>query len=122
MRRILSFFRFFRRDLAVLFMAAKEPRTPGRVRVLLLLTILYLLSPIDLIPDTIPVVGVLDDAVLVPAAVAGLLHLVPQDVRQRSEQQADWLLRHGGTVLVLAGVIVVLWLALLVWGISRLFA
>ena len=83
MRRIFSFLKFFRRDLAVLLMAAKQPETPGRVRVFFLLAILYLLSPIDLIPDTIPVVGVLDDAVLVPAAVCALLRLLPPSVRQR---------------------------------------
>ena len=88
MRRIFSFLKFFRRDLAVLLMAAKQPGTPGRVRVLFLLTILYLLSPIDLIPDTIPVVGVLDDAVLVPAAVCALLRLLPPAVGVRGGSPA----------------------------------
>lgn len=122
MRRIFSFLKFFRRDLAVLLMAAKQPGTPGRVRVLFLLAILYLLSPIDLIPDTVPVVGVLDDAVLVPAAVCALLRLLPPAVRQRSEHEADLLLRHGGAILAVAGLLVLLWLALIVWGICHLFA
>ena len=122
MRRIVSFLKFFRRDLAVLLMAAKQPETPGRVRVLFLLAVLYLLSPIDLIPDTIPVVGVLDDAVLVPAAVCALLRLLPPAVRQRSEHEADLLLRHGGAILAVAGLLVLLWLALIVWGICHLFA
>lgn len=122
MRRIVSFLKFFRRDLAVLLMAAKQPETPGRVRVLFLLAVLYLLSPIDLIPDTIPVVGVLDDAVLVPSAVCALLRLLPPAVRQRSEHEADFLLRHGGAILAVAGLLVLLWLALIIWGICHLFA
>ena len=122
MRRIFSFLKFFRRDLAVLLMAAKQPETPGRVRGLFLLAILYLLSPIDLIPDTVPVVGVLDDAVLVPAAVCGLLRLLPPTVRQRSEREADTLLRHGGAILAVAGFLVLLWLALIAWGIYHVFA
>lgn len=122
MRRIFSFLKFFRRDLAVLLMAAKQPGTPGRVRVLFLLAILYLLSPIDLIPDTVPVVGVLDDAVLVPAAVCALLRLLPPTVRQRSEYEADLLLRHGGAILAVAGLLVLLWIALIVWGLFHLFA
>ena len=122
MRRIFSFLKFFRRDLAVLLMAAKQPETPGRVRVFFLLAILYLLSPIDLIPDTIPVVGVLDDAVLVPAAVCALLRLLPPSVRQRSEHEADLLLRHGGAILAVAGLLVLLWLALIIWGLCHLFA
>ena len=122
MRRIVSFLKFFRRDLAVLLMAAKQPGTPGRVRVLFLLAILYLLSPIDPIPDTVPVVGVLDDAVLVPSAVCALLRLLPPAVRQRSEREADLLLRHGGAVLAVAGLLVLLWIALIVWGLFHLFA
>lgn len=122
MRRIVSFLKFFRRDLAVLLMAAKQPGTPGRVRVLFLLAILYLLSPIDLIPDTVPVVGVLDDAVLVPTAVCALLRLLPPAVRQQSEREADLLLRHGGAILAVVGVLVLLWLALIVWGLFHLFA
>ena len=122
MRRIFSFLKFFRRDLAVLLMAAKQPGTPGRVRVLFLLAILYLLSPIDLIPDTVPVVGVLDDAVLVPTAVCALLRLLPPAVRQRSEREADLLLRHGGAILAVAGLLGLLWLALIIWGICHLFA
>ncbi|MBP7250141.1 MAG: DUF1232 domain-containing protein, partial [Selenomonas sp.] len=99
-----------------------QPGTPGRLRVLFLLTILFLLSPIDLIPDTVPVVDVLDDAVLVPAAVCALLRLLPLAVRQRSEYEADLLLRHGGAILAVAGLLVLLWLALIIWGICHLFA
>ena len=68
MRRILTFLKIFRYDLVVMLIALRHRDTPRRVKGLLALAILYLVSPIDLIPDTIPLVGILDDAVIVPAA------------------------------------------------------
>lgn len=71
MGRILGLLRLFRRDIIVMLMALKERDTPGKVKGLLLLSILYLISPIDLIPDAVPFFGFLDDAVIVPTAICG---------------------------------------------------
>ena len=72
MGRILGLLRLFRRDIIVMLMALKERDTPGKVKGLLLLSILYLISPIDIIPDAVPFFGFLDDAVIVPTAICGL--------------------------------------------------
>lgn len=120
MKRIFSFLKFFRRDLLMLLLALKDPATPGRVRVLLVLAICYLLSPVDLIPDTIPFFGVVDDLAIVPAAVWGLRRLLPLEVARRADEQADWVLRHGTMAAVCAGAFVLFWCLLLVFGLYTL--
>ena len=77
MRRILTFLKLFRYDLLVMLVAIKHRDTPRNVKGLLLAAILYLLSPIDLLPDAIPLAGVIDDVVIVPAAVMGLTKCCP---------------------------------------------
>ena len=122
MARAFMFLRLFRRDLIVMLLALKNPPTPRRVKYLMALAALYLVSPIDLVPDTIPFFGLVDDAVIVPAAVYGLMHLLPHGVRAESEYQADYVLRHARAVLILASAFIVCWMALLLWGICRLLA
>ena len=122
MARVFMFLRLFRRDLIVMLLALKNPATPRRVKYLMALAALYLMSPIDLVPDTIPFFGLVDDAVIVPAAVYGLMHLLPHGVRAESEYQADYVLRHARAVLILASAFIVCWMALLLWGICRLLA
>jgi len=122
MGRILGLLRLFRRDIIVMLMALKERDTPGKVKGLLVLSILYLISPIDIIPDAVPFFGFLDDAVIVPTAICGLMHLLPPHVRSRSEQQADYVLRHAKLFGALVTVFVICWAVLLVWGIYKLIA
>lgn len=77
MGRLLGVLRLFRHDILVMLLSLKSRQTPRKVKGMMLLAIFYLLSPIDLIPDAIPVFGMLDDAVLVPAAIAMLMRMLP---------------------------------------------
>ena len=70
----------FRRELRVYQAVLKDPRTPRLAKWLLRVAIAYALSPIDLIPDFIPVIGHLDDAVIVPGLIVLAVRLVPNDV------------------------------------------
>ncbi len=69
-------------DARVLLLAYKDPRTPLSAKILIGITVGYLLSPIDLIPDFIPVLGLLDDLVVVPALIALSIKLIPKNVLQ----------------------------------------
>jgi len=69
-----------KRETLALYLAARDPRTPWYARAVVAAVAAYALSPIDLIPDFIPVLGLLDDAVLLPLGIALALRLIPADV------------------------------------------
>lgn len=78
-----------------LYLAARDPRTPWYAKALAICVVGYALSPIDLIPDFIPVVGYLDDLLLVPLGIALTLRLVPQYVLTESRERAQGALERG---------------------------
>ena len=78
--RLLQITREFKTQLSIYNAAIRHPRTPRLARWLLVAAIAYLASPIDLIPDFIPVLGHLDDLIIIPALVALAVRLIPQDV------------------------------------------
>ncbi len=95
------------------YFAARDPRTPFAVRLLALLVAAYALSPIDLIPDFIPVIGYLDDLLIVPLGLALVVRLTPPEVIESSRQKAAHAA--GRPVSYAAAVaIVLLWLLLAV--------
>jgi uncharacterized membrane protein YkvA (DUF1232 family) len=73
----------------VVYFAARDPRTPLSVRLLAFLVAAYALSPIDLIPDFIPVVGYLDDLILVPLGILLVLKLLPPPVLASAREKSD---------------------------------
>jgi uncharacterized membrane protein YkvA (DUF1232 family) len=81
-----------RREARVLGLAAKDPRVPWHAKALAIAIAAYALSPIDLIPDFIPVIGYLDDLILVPLGVALVIRMIPReviaDLRRRAEASA----------------------------------
>jgi uncharacterized membrane protein YkvA (DUF1232 family) len=80
--------RALKRYTLTVYFAARDPRTPFPVRVLAVLIAAYALSPIDLIPDFIPIIGYLDDLVLIPLGLALVVRLVPIEVMASAEAQA----------------------------------
>lgn len=105
--------RQIRQQTLTVYFAARDPRTPTIVRLLALLVAAYALSPIDLIPDFIPVLGYLDDLLIVPLGLALVVRLTPREVIESSQQKAAQAtcvpVSHGA-----AAAIVVLWLLLTV--------
>lgn len=92
MRRLARWALLLRRDVLTLWFALRHPLTPWYAKALALLATAYALSPIDLIPDFIPVLGQLDDLILIPAAVWVLLRLIPPPVLEQSRASAErWL-------------------------------
>ena len=78
-------------DLPAVFLALKRKETPWMAKALAALTIGYALSPIDLIPDFIPVLGYLDDLILLPALVALTIRLIPAEVLASCRAEAEGL-------------------------------
>ena len=80
--------RTVKRDVVAVWHAARDPRTPWAVRLLAMAVAAYALSPIDLIPDFIPVLGYLDDLLLVPLGLLLVLRLLPPEVLADARLQA----------------------------------
>lgn len=78
----------FKQQTLVVYFAARDPRTPWWVRCLAIIVAAYALSPIDLIPDFIPVVGYLDDLLLLPLGIAIIVKLTPPAVIQAAKEKA----------------------------------
>ena len=114
--------RCIKRDVMTLWFARRHPRTPWYAKALGAFVVAYALSPIDLIPDFVPVLGYLDDVILLPALIWLTVRLLPPDVLVDSRQQAEqWITNAAAKPRSVAGalVIVALWLAasaaLIVW-------
>src|SRR5450759_2749763 len=81
-------------ETSAVYLACRDPRTPWYAKALAILIVVYALSPIDLIPDFIPVLGYLDDLIILPALVALTITWIPKDVMQECRSQAAQL-GHG---------------------------
>src|SRR5512138_2694813 len=78
-----------KREVYALYLCARHPNTPFRAKLFALLIVSYALSPIDLVPDFIPVLGYLDDLVLIPLGIMLLIRLVPPDVAAECRARAE---------------------------------
>lgn len=89
--RLRRWARQLKRQTLLVWFAARDPRTPWWLRYLAIAVAAYALSPIDLIPDFIPVLGYLDDLVLVPLGLLLILGLLPPEVRADADRRAGEL-------------------------------
>src|SRR6476469_6235923 len=98
-------------ETLALYLAARDPRVPWYAKLLAALIVAYALSPIDLIPDFIPILGYLDDLILIPLGIARVLRLVPPAVLEECRARARVELAGDRPVSrVAAAVIVVIWI------------
>jgi uncharacterized membrane protein YkvA (DUF1232 family) len=104
---------YLKAETFALYLAARDPRTPWYAKLVVAGIVAYAFSPIDLIPDFVPVLGYLDDLVLIPAGIALAIKLVPDQVLMECRARAQETMQSGKPVSrVAAAVIVVIWLAL----------
>jgi len=98
-------------EVYALYLACKDPRTPWYAKAFAAMILGYALSPIDLIPDFIPVLGYLDDLVIVPAGIAILLKMIPEEVLEECRERArtnrgrkakNWI---AGTIIILIWIV-----------------
>lgn len=115
--------RVLKQETFTLVVACRHPRVPWYAKLLALLVVGYALSPIDLIPDFIPILGYLDDLVLIPLGFMLVIRLIPADVLAECRRQATEIVgRVTRLGKIAAMVIVAIWImtaALLLWLIFR---
>ena len=111
LEKLKSRARTLQADVQALVVAFQDPHTPWAARAMIALVVAYALSPIDLIPDFIPVLGYLDDLILVPVGIALAIRMIPSQVLADSREAAQ---HAGGSQRGLewvgAGIIVLIWI------------
>ena len=100
-----------KKDIPAVFLSLKDKETPIPAKIFAALTVIYALSPIDFIPDFIPVLGYLDDLILLPLLVALTLRFIPRETFEKYRRQAEGMWDNGKPVRWYYSIPI-----LLVWG------
>ncbi len=111
--------RKLKEDIYTLYLAYRDPRVPVFAKVVIIVTVAYAFSPIDLIPDFIPVLGYLDDLILLPLGIWLSIRLMPKEVLQEYRKKAKEQLLQRKPNYVMAAVIVLVWLLIGLWVYRR---
>lgn len=108
--------RELKKNIIVLFIVLKKKETPWYAKVVISLTVGYALSPIDLIPDFIPVLGYLDDIIILPVLILLSIKLIPSEIMEQSRIEAADLWKNGKPKKwVYAIPIICIWLLILIF-------
>ena len=119
--------RKLKRQTWALYLALKDPHTPWTARLLIGATVAYAASPVDLIPDFIPILGQLDDLVILPAMIILALKLIPRDVMARCRREAWRHFAAGDRVqtpsaTAVSIVFAAIWVLLILWIVLKIIA
>ena len=122
LHRLRQWARTLKRDVVALYFAARDPRVPWYAKVVASCVAAYALSPIDLIPDFIPVLGYLDDVLLVPLGIALAIRLIPPAIFHEHRETAAAHLANRPTSKIGAVVIIGIWVLfaalVITWAVS----
>lgn len=123
-KKLKAWARRLKASLILLWLCCRQPDMPWLPKGVALITVAYAVCPIDLIPDFIPVLGFLDDVLLLPLGIALALRLIPDDVQQRCRPEAEAMagqrITLNGRWLMIAGIVLV-WV-LIAWALWNAFA
>ena len=104
--RLKDWARAIKKDVVALYIAARDPRVPWHVKLAATAIAAYALSPIDLIPDFIPVLGYLDEVILLPLAIALVIKMIPgplmAEFRKEAQRRSERLTSRAAAVVIIA--------------------
>lgn len=114
--KLKNFAKKLKQNLFVLYLSYKDPRTPWFAKLVAMLVVAYAFSPIDLIPDFIPVLGYLDDLIIVPFGIILALKLIPHHIIEENKEAAEKLKQSGKPKNWFVGILfIVIWIILVDW-------
>jgi uncharacterized membrane protein YkvA (DUF1232 family) len=111
--RLKDWARAIKKDVVALYIAARDPRVPWHVKAAAAAIAAYALSPIDLIPDFIPVLGYLDEGIILPIAITLVIRMIPDPLMAEFREEAERRSKRP-TSRAAAAVIIALWIAAIV--------
>ena len=110
--------RALKHEAYAVYLAARDPRTPWYVKILIFFVVAHTFSPIDLIPDFIPVLGYLDDLIITPGGLWLAVRLIPPDVLKETRAIAATQTLDRRVGIVGAGIIILIWILAIIWSAS----
>jgi uncharacterized membrane protein YkvA (DUF1232 family) len=111
-----------KRQIFTLYFACRDERVPLYAKVLIVCVVAYAFSPIDLIPDFIPILGYLDDVILIPIGIYISLKLIPDNVIVDCEMKAEEMMKKGKPKNWIVGsLILLIWLVIFIWVIFKVY-
>lgn len=114
--KLKNYARKLKQYLFVLFLSYKDNRVPWYAKIVAISVVAYAFSPIDLIPDFIPVLGYLDDLIIVPLGISLALRLIPPHVIEENRMKAEDMRKNGKQKNWLVGILFILiWIVFAVW-------
>ncbi|MCZ0875191.1 MULTISPECIES: YkvA family protein [Peribacillus] len=114
--------RSLKRQIFILYFACKDERVPWHAKVFTACVVAYAFSPIDIIPDFIPILGYLDDVILVPIGIMIALKMIPKSVLTDCEVKAEEMMKKGKPKNWIVGsLIVMIWVFIIIWAIIYIY-
>ena len=111
--------RLLKTEVYAIYLAYKDPRVPWYARIFAICVVGYAFSPIDIIPDPIPILGYLDDLILVPLGIAFVLKMIPKEVMAECREQAKAVMLKGKPVNWVAAVVIIgIWVVLAILAVG----
>ena len=110
--------RVLKQEAYAIYLAAHDPRTPWYAKALIFFVVAHTFSPIDLIPDFIPVLGYLDDLIITPGGIWLAVRLIPPEVLEEARAIAATQSLDRRVGIVGAGIIILIWILAIIWGAS----
>ncbi len=110
--------RKIKQDIFVLVEAYKHPKTPFLVKLLSIIIVAYTFSPIDLIPDFIPILGYIDDIILIPFAITVVIKLIPNDVLVECRELVQHSQKVKNKNWIAGSIIILIWICVIFWLVS----
>jgi len=122
LNKIKVWTRNLKKQVFILYFAYKDNRVPWYAKLFAACVVAYAFSPIDLIPDFIPILGYIDDVIIVPLGIMLALKMIPESVITDCEEKAEELMKKGKPKNWIVGSIIILvWGLILIWGIITIY-
>ena len=120
--KIKSWARSLKRQIFILYFACKDERVPWLAKVFTACVVAYAFSPIDIIPDFIPILGYLDDVILIPIGIMIALRMISKNVLTDCEVKAEEMMKNGKPKNWIVGsLIVMIWVLIIIWAIIYIY-
>jgi uncharacterized membrane protein YkvA (DUF1232 family) len=122
LKKIKAWAKNLKRQLFILYFAYRDERIPWYVKLFTACIVAYAFSPIDLIPDFIPILGYLDDVIILPLGIMFALKMIPKDVISDCEVKANEMMKNGKPKNWIVGsLIIFIWSIIILWIILKVF-